>query len=116
MGVVTNRILRTTVEVNNSIPTILWGSGTSGYLKGGTMVTATITVPVEASPNNLVVTIWVRSTIDAEWVAYSDIVTCPHSESTKIDFLDVIGHSIKLTGVLDGGGPYDVEISGLVMG
>ena len=103
------------MSVANVTPVILWGEGSSGVLNGGTKATCTITVPSAANPNNLTATIWVKSTRDSEWVPDTNTVTCPHSASTKIDLVDIVGYAAKITGVMTGGGPYSVPADGQVM-
>lgn len=115
MSVVTNRMQPRTVSVDNVTAVILYGDGNSGVLNGGTKATCTVTVPAGANPNNLTVTIWTKSTSESAWVADSTTVTCPHSTSTKIDVLDIVGYAIKFTGVMTAGGPYSITASGQVM-
>lgn len=115
MSVVTNRMYPQTVAVDNSKQFTLWGDGYSGVLNGGTKATCTVDVPVAAAPNNLVVTIWVKSTSQSAWVADATTVTCPHSVSTKIDLTEIVGYAIKLTGQMSAGGPYSIGVSGQVM-
>ena len=115
MSAVTNRMLPRDVSVDNVTAVILWGEGFSGVLNGGRNATCTITVPSAANPNNLTATIWVKSTRDSAWVADTTTVTCPHSASTKIDLVDIVGYAVKITGVMTAGGPYSVTAAAQVM-
>ena len=110
----TNRMRLRTVSVGNVTPVVLWGDWNSGVLNGGSRAGCTVTVPAGASPNDLVATIWVKSTSDSEWVADTTTVTCPHSESTKIDLTQIVGYAVKITGLMDAGGPYSVTVSAVV--
>lgn len=115
MSVVTNRMQPRDVSVDNVTAVILWGEGSSGVLNGGKNATCTITVPSGANPNNLTATIWVKSTDESAWVPDTTTVTCPHSASTKIDLVDIIGYAVKITGVMTAGGPYSVTVAAQVM-
>lgn len=115
MSVVTNRMFPRAVSVDNATAVILWGDGFSGVLNGGTKATCTVTLPVGAAPNNLTATIWVKSTRGSAWVANAATVTCPHSASTKIDLVDIVGYAVKITGVMSAGGPYSATIAAQVM-
>lgn len=115
MSAVTNRMFPRDVSVDNVTAVILWGDGFSGVLNGGTKATCTVTLPVGAAPNNLTATIWVKSTRDSVWVADATTVTCPHSTSTKIDLVDIVGYAVKITGVMTAGGPYSVTAAAQVM-
>lgn len=115
MSAVTNRMFPRDVSVDNVTAVTLWGEGYSGVLNGGTKATCTITVPAGAAPNNLTATIWVKSTRESPWVPDATTVTCPHSASTKIDPVDIVGYAMKITGVMTAGGPYTVTASAQVM-
>ena len=110
----TNRMRLRTVSVGSVTPVDLWGDWNSGVLNGGSRATCTVTVPAGASPNDLVATIWVKSTPDSPWVADPNTVTCPHSSSTKIDATEIVGYAAKITGLMNAGGPYGVTASAVV--
>lgn len=100
MGAITNRMLGQEVLCDDSGSTILWGNEDDGALNGGTKFSAIVDNP---DGIDLIVTILIKPTIDAPYVANSTTVTCPNGE-TRIDVTDIVGYGARLSAIYDPGG------------
>lgn len=93
MSTITQRRLPVDITVVPGADTVLWGDGEDAVLNGGSHVVAEIT---NNDVSDLIVTIWVKTTIDSNFVPDATTVTCPTGNS-RIDLTGVSGYAVRLT-------------------